>query len=107
AQRFGHPARSAGVAERRNLMKRTGAGCELPLLPGGSIRSQSRNALLGKEHVVERPFPENSLEVIRKVAVAPSEITALPHRILVCWRCPVDGNHARLDAARSAGQVPL
>src|SRR5690606_4672484 len=36
-----------------------------------------------------------------------SGIIALLHRILVCWRCPVDCGHERLDAARSAGQVPL
>src|SRR5690606_9890368 len=34
-------------------------------------------------------------------------IIALLHSILVCWRCPVDCGHERLDAARSAGQVPL
>src|SRR5690606_19001551 len=48
--------------------------------------------------------PDHSLFTDR---LSHHRIIALPHRILVCWRCPVDCGHERLDTARSAGQVPL
>src|SRR5690606_13793526 len=34
-------------------------------------------------------------------------IIALLYPFLVCWRCPVDYDHERLDATGFAGQVPL